>query len=301
MTADLPAEQHTTQLTTQPFGTLYVVATPIGNLDDLSPRARDVLSRVDLVAAEDTRHAKKLFHHAGVKTPLIAYHDHNETERCDDLIEKLKSGKQIALISDAGTPLISDPGYRLTQAAHQHDIPTVPVVGACAAIAALSVAGLPSDRFSFEGFLPNKQSQRKIKLNELVSHTQTLIFYESPHRIKACLADMVASFGEARMACLCRELTKTFETVKQGSLSELLDFVSADSNQEKGEIVLVVSGATPNKDSASTQADELILRLLDDLSVKKTAQLASELTGIKKNTLYQRALALQKTKENTDT
>lgn len=275
-------------------GTLYIVATPIGNLSDLTPRALDTLKSVNMIAAEDTRHAKKLLQHVGVQTPLVAYHDHNEQVATGKLIAQLQNGENVALISDAGTPLISDPGFRLTQAAHQENLSVVPIVGACAAIAALSVAGLPSDRFSFEGFLPNKSSQRQIALKALVNHTQTLIFYESPHRIAASLADMANVFGAARLACLCRELTKTFETVKQAPLAELADFVSQDSNQQKGEIVLVVSGAE-KKDAQEVDDTTLKLleRLLADLPVKKAAALTSELTGVKKNTLYDVALQLK--------
>lgn len=275
------------------YGTLYVVATPIGNLADMSARGVDVLKSVQCIAAEDTRHAKKLLQHYGIHTPMLAYHDHNEQAQSHTLISQLLAGDDVALISDAGTPLISDPGFRLTQAAHKENIPLVPVVGACAAIAALSVAGLPSDRFSFEGFLPNKTSQRKAKLAALTSTTHTMIFYESPHRIIAALQDLVAVFGGERLACLCRELTKTFETVQQASLAELLHFVESDSNQQKGEIVLVVNGATPNHSEIDEQTKKLLLRLLVDLPVKKAAALASELSGIKKNKLYELALHLK--------
>lgn len=277
----------------QAHGTLYVVATPIGNLADMSTRAIEVLKSVQCIAAEDTRHAKKLLQHYGIHTPMLAYHDHNEQTQCHTLIGQLLAGDDVALISDAGTPLISDPGFRLTQAAHKENIPLVPVVGACAAIAALSVAGLPSDRFSFEGFLPNKTSQRKAKLAALTSTTHTMIFYESPHRIIAALQDLVAVFGGERLACLCRELTKTFETVQQASLAELLHFVESDPNQQKGEIVLVVNGATPNHSEIDEQTKKLLLRLLVDLPVKKAAALASELSGIKKNKLYELALHLK--------
>lgn len=289
-------------------GTLYVVATPIGNLADMTPRAIDTLKMVDLIAAEDTRHAKKLLQHFDIDTPTQAYHDHNEQAQCDRLTQRLCAGDNIALISDAGTPLISDPGFRLTQAVHQFNhvndkqddaavnhIDIVPIVGACAGIAALSVAGLPSDRFSFEGFLPNKSSQRRIKLNELQHNTATMIFYESPHRIVACLQDMMECFGHERLACLCRELTKTFETVKKSSLAELLHFVQNDANQQKGEIVLVVSGSNHQKqaDIVDDKTKTLLSRLLEDLPVKKACLLVSELTGIKKNKLYDLALTLR--------
>lgn len=278
----------------KPTGTLYIVATPIGNLNDITPHALETLKSVDVIAAEDTRHAKKLLQHFGVQTPMLAYHDHNEQAATEKLISRLIAGDNIALISDAGTPLISDPGFRLTQTAHLHGIIVVPIVGACAAIAALSVAGLPSDRFSFEGFLPNKSSQRQLVLQKLSNHSQTMIFYESPHRVAGSLTDMVSVFGGDRLACLCRELTKTFETVKQAPLSELSEFVANDNNQQKGEIVLVVAGAEKKSTQDVDEATlSLLKRLLSDLSVKKTASLASDLTGIKKNTLYDAALKLK--------
>lgn len=275
------------------FGNLYIVATPIGNLDDLTPRAIETLKTVDLIAAEDTRHAKKLLQHFGIQTPMVAYHDHNERDKSSQLIGEIQKGKQLALISDAGTPLISDPGYRLTALAHEQNVSVIPVVGACAAIAALSVSGLASDKFSFEGFLPNKPNQRQIKLEQLKNQTQTMIFYESPHRILATLADMRDVFGKDRMACLCRELTKTFETVKQANIDALYQFVSADNNQQKGEIVLVISGATENTDTVDEKALAILKTLLEYLPPKKATAVTSQLTGIKKNTLYDHALLLK--------
>jgi 16S rRNA (cytidine1402-2'-O)-methyltransferase len=275
-------------------GILYVVATPIGNLDDISARAIQVLGRVARIAAEDTRHSARLLQHLDINTHLVAVHDHNEAGRTQGLINQLLAGDDIALISDAGTPLISDPGYRLVAAAHEAKIQVVPVVGACAAIAALSAAGLPSDRFSFEGFLSAKTTARQVQLQALVHETRTLIFYEAPHRILECVQDMRAIFGEQRRVVLARELTKTFETIKQMTLAELCDFVEADTNQQRGEIVLVVEGAPADSALAAQQeVDNLLLKLLKYLPVKASAQLAAELTGHKKNALYDRVLVLQ--------
>jgi len=277
-------------------GILYVVATPIGNLDDISARAIHVLGHVARIAAEDTRHSARLLQHLGINTPLVAVHDHNEAGRVQSLINQLLAGDDIALISDAGTPLISDPGYRLVAAAHEASVRVVPIVGACAAIAALSAAGLPSDRFSFEGFLSAKTTARQVQLQALVNETRTLIFYEAPHRILECVQDMRAIFGEQRRVVLARELTKTFETIKQMTLAELCVFVESDTNQQRGEIVLVVEGAAVDSGLAAQQeVDALLLKLLKYLPVKASAQLAAELTGHKKNALYDRALVLQQT------
>lgn len=275
-------------------GVLYVVATPIGNLDDISRRAIQVLNQVARIAAEDTRHSARLLQHLDIKTPLVAVHDHNEAGRVQGLIAQLAAGDDMALISDAGTPLISDPGYRLVAAAHEAGIKVVPVVGACAAIGALSAAGLPSDRFAFEGFLSAKTTARQAQLQALAQESRTLIFYEAPHRILECVQDMCLVFGGARRVVLARELTKAFETVRQLTLAQLCDWVAQDSNQQRGEIVLVVEGA-PASDRLADEAelDVLLLKLLKYLPVKQTAQLAAELTGHKKNALYDRALQLQ--------
>jgi 16S rRNA (cytidine1402-2'-O)-methyltransferase len=276
-------------------GILYVVATPIGNLDDISRRATQVLAQVACIAAEDTRHSARLLQHLGINTPLVAVHDHNEAGRVQSLIAQLIAGESLALISDAGTPLISDPGYRLVAAAHEANIQVVPVVGACAAIGALSAAGLPSDRFTFEGFLSAKTTARQTQLRALVHETRTLIFYEAPHRILECVQDMCLVFGGDRRVVLARELTKTFETVRQMTLAELSVWVEQDSNQQRGEIVLVLEGAPDNAGlAAEAEIDALLLKLLKYLPVKQTAQLAAELTGHKKNALYDRALRLQK-------
>lgn len=271
---------------------LFVVATPIGHLDDMTYRAIDVLKSVSLIAAEDTRTSIQLLKHFNIATPLTACHDHNESNKIDQLIEKLLNGENIALISDAGTPLISDPGFKLVRAAQEHAIRVVPVPGACAAIAALSSVGLPSDRFSFEGFLSSKSSQRILQLEKLKDETQTLIFYEAPHRILDCVQDMAKIFGADRAVGFAREITKTFETIKKMTLGELAEFIAQDHHQQKGEIVLVVGGASTEKDLAQDQLDQLLTRLLQDLSVKAASQLAADLTGIKKKVAYQRALEL---------
>ncbi|MEB4800621.1 16S rRNA (cytidine(1402)-2'-O)-methyltransferase [Acinetobacter soli] len=274
---------------------LFVVATPIGHLDDMTYRAIETLKSVSLVAAEDTRQSAQLFKHYNITTPLTACHDHNENHKINELIQRLKAGENIALISDAGTPLISDPGFKLVRAAQEHKIRVVPVPGACAAVAALSAVGLPSDRFSFEGFLPSKSSQRMLQLEKLKDETQTLIFYEAPHRILDCVKDMMQVFGAERPVGFAREITKTFETIKKMSLGELVSFVEHDHNQQKGEIVLIVGGNPIEKDMEQEKLDQLLTRLLQDLSVKAASQLAADLTGIKKKIAYQRALELTQT------
>ncbi|MEQ1105520.1 16S rRNA (cytidine(1402)-2'-O)-methyltransferase [Acinetobacter ursingii] len=271
---------------------LFVVATPIGHLDDMTFRAIDILKSVSIVAAEDTRQSAQLFKHYNISTPLTACHDHNESNKIEQLIETLQSGKNVALISDAGTPLISDPGFKLVRAAQEHGIRVTPVPGACAAIAALSAVGLPSDRFSFEGFLSSKSSQRINQLEKLKDETQTLIFYEAPHRILDCVKDMAAIFGEDRPVGFAREITKTFETIKKMTLKELVTFIEKDHHQQKGEIVLVVGGNPEHKDLDQEKMDQLLTRLLQDLSVKAASQLAADLTGVKKKVAYQRALEL---------
>ncbi len=271
---------------------LFVVATPIGHLDDISYRAIQVLKSVSIIAAEDTRTSSQLLKHFGITTALTACHDHNESNKIDQLIQRLQNGEDMALISDAGTPLISDPGFKLVRAAQAHNIRVIPVPGACAAIAALSAVGLPSDRFSFEGFLPSKQSQRLLNLEKLKDETQTLIFYEAPHRILDSVQDMANVFGADRAVGFAREITKTFETIKKMTLGELVEFIKNDHHQQKGEIVLVIGGATEEKDMEQEKLDKLLLRLLQDLSVKAASQLAADLTGMKKKIAYQRALEL---------
>ncbi|WP_447752808.1 16S rRNA (cytidine(1402)-2'-O)-methyltransferase [Pseudomonas nicosulfuronedens] len=277
------------------LGTLYVVATPIGNLDDISARALKVLADVALIAAEDTRHSIRLLQHFGIQTPLAACHEHNEREQGGRFLAKLQAGEDVALISDAGTPLISDPGYHLVRQARAAGIAVVPVPGACALIAALSAAGLPSDRFVFEGFLPAKAAGRRGRLEALLEEPRTLIFYEAPHRVLECIEDMAAIFGDERPALLARELTKTFETLKGLPLGELREFVASDSNQQRGECVLLVAGKpAPEGDEA---VDAQTLRVLDlllaELPVKRAAALTAEITGARKNRLYQIALERQ--------
>ncbi|KRT54582.1 16S rRNA (cytidine(1402)-2'-O)-methyltransferase [endosymbiont of Ridgeia piscesae] len=273
-------------------GVLYVVATPIGNLDDLSRRAVKVLSTVDLIAAEDTRHTRSLLRHYGIGTPMMAFHEHNEREAMERLLLHLAQGEQVALVSDAGTPLISDPGFPLVREARQRGIEVMAVPGPSAAIAALSVAGLPTDRFLFAGFPPRQGAQRRHWLEALLKQTATLLFYESSHRIKASLADMAAVFGSERQAVIARELTKLHETVLSGSLSSLIEQVEADANQRKGEFVLLLAGAEPVDVMDSGADAERILRVLaGELPLKQAAALTATITGLKKNALYQQALA----------
>ena len=272
-------------------GILYVVATPIGNLGDMVPRAVETLQTVALIAAEDTRHSSRLLSHFDIKTPCIAYHDHSDESRVDQLIAKMHAGDSIALISDAGTPLVSDPGYRLVRSARQAGIQIVPIPGACAMIAALSAAGLPSDRFAFEGFLPAKQVARCTQLQSLAADSRTLIFYEAPHRILETLQDMAQVFGPEREVVIAREITKTFETIKGDKVSVLANWVAADSNQQRGEIVLLVHGAPKQENEAITPEQIHIMKvLLEELPVKQAASIGAKLTGLKKNFLYDWAL-----------
>ena len=272
-------------------GTLYVVATPIGNLGDMVPRAVETLQTVALIAAEDTRHSSRLLSHFDIKTPCVAYHDHSDEQRTEQLIARMHAGDSIALISDAGTPLVSDPGYRLVRTARQAGIQVVPIPGACAMIAALSAAGLPSDRFAFEGFLPAKQVARCTQLQSLAADPRTLIFYEAPHRILETLQDMAQVFGPEREVVMARELTKTFETIKGDKVADLAAWVAADTNQQRGEIVLLVHGAPKPENEAMTPAQMHTMKvLLEELPVKQAASIGAKLTGLKKNFLYDWAL-----------
>lgn len=275
-------------------GCLYLVATPIGNLADISQRAVDTLRAVDMIAAEDTRHSQHLLNHLGVATRSQAYHEHNEDRLTPQLISQLQQGQSIALISDAGTPLVSDPGYRLVEQAHAHGIRVVPLPGPCAAIAALAAAGLATDRFVFEGFPPAKQQARQNYLQTLKHESRTLVFYVSCHRILETLTDLRDIFGAARAVTLARELTKTFETIRKTTLAELCDWVEADSNQRKGEIVLVVAGAGETVDDAA--AERMLEVLLAELPVKQAAGIAAKLTGGNKNDLYRAALKIKQAK-----
>jgi 16S rRNA (cytidine1402-2'-O)-methyltransferase len=273
-------------------GSLYLVATPIGNLADITQRAIAVLNQVDIIAAEDTRHSQRLLSHLGINTKLLAYHEHNEDRITPRLIEDLVSGKSIALISDAGTPLISDPGYRLLTRAHETEIKVVPVPGACAAIAALSAAGLATDAFTFEGFPPAKQGARVHFFEQLAQERRTMIFYVSCHRILETLKDMQSVFGADRCLTFARELSKTFETIKRMELSELISWVETDENQRKGEIVLVVEGKVA-QDTDNTQLDSYLSILLAELPVKQAVKLVVKMTGQHKNDVYRRALELK--------
>jgi len=274
------------------LGTLYVVATPIGNLDDISARALRVLTQVSLIAAEDTRHSSRLLQHFGIRTPLAACHEHNEREEGGRFIACLLAGEDVALISDAGTPLISDPGYHLVRQARAAQIAVVPVPGACALIAGLSAAGLPSDRFVFEGFLPAKQAARCTRLTAVKHDPRTLIFYEAPHRILESVADMCQVFGPERPAVLARELTKTFETIKDLPLQALHDWIAADTNQQRGESVLLISGYQEPSDApeVSVETQRVLQVLMAELPPKRAAALAAEITGARKKALYQWAL-----------
>lgn len=273
-------------------GTLFVVATPIGNLEDLTPRARQTLAAVDLIAAEDTRHTRRLLSHFGVKTPLYALHDHNENQAADKLVGELEKGKSVALVSDAGTPLVSDPGYRLVDAAHQAGIPVSPIPGASAVTAALSAAGLPTDRFCFEGFLPAKPAARREALARLAGETRTMVFYESVHRVAECLDDMTIHFGESRDTCLGRELTKLHEEIIRAPLGELRERVRRGDIVSKGEFVIVVAGAAVAAPT-SIDIDHLLVELANKLPGKEVAKILSRATGEKRNMLYARLLELR--------
>ena len=274
-------------------GTLYVVATPIGNLEDLTPRARQTLAEVSLVAAEDTRHTGRLLMHIGCKTRLMALHDHNEEKVVDRIVKMLEGGDSVALVSDAGTPLVSDPGFRLVREAHKKNITVSPIPGASAVTAALSAAGIPTDRFCFEGFLPSKQAARRAALSDLAAERRTMIFYESVHRIEECLADMSDAFGADRQAYVGRELTKMHEQCVQESLGELQQMVSDDTIVSKGEFVVVVTGSG-KKQASPVETDRILKVLGESLSAKDAAKVAAEVTGMKRNALYERLLELKK-------
>jgi len=273
-------------------GVLYVVATPIGNLDDISPRALKVLSEVDRVAAEDTRHSGNLLNHFGIKTPLISLHEYNEAERAALLIDKLQAGESVALVSDAGTPLISDPGFDLVRAARRAGIRVSPVPGACALVAALCVSGLPTDRFVFEGFLPAKSAARRERLEALAAEPRTLVFYESVHRLAESLADMAAVLGAERVGVVARELTKLHEGLHEAALTELAAWAASDAAAAKGEVVVLVAGAAGSPAGSVAEAERVLKTLLKELPVKQAAALTAEITGLKKNQLYDRALEL---------
>lgn len=275
----------------QQRGCLYIVPTPIGNLADMVPRAVDILQTVDLIAAEDTRHSAKLMQHFQIQTPLTAYHDHSDDKKITYIVEQMEQGKNVALISDAGTPLVSDPGYRIVNAARKKSFSVIPIPGACAAIAALSASGLPSDRFSFEGFPPAKSSSRLACFDALAQDPRTLIFYESPHRILESLGDMTRVFGADREAAIARELTKAYETFLLGSLQALVERVSSDANQRRGEIVVILKGYVLPQDDTITISEpaKKLMRQLraEGLGLKRAAAIAADTFAEKKNRLYQ--------------
>jgi len=271
-------------------GVLYVIATPIGHLQDISPRALEVLRRVDAVCAEDTRHSRQLLAHFGIEQPLIAVHEHNEEAIAARLLPRLLGGQSLALVSDAGTPLISDPGFRLVNAARAAGIKVSPIPGPCALIAALSVSGLPSDRFVFEGFLPAKAGPRRARLRALADEPRSLIFYESPHRLAPMLADAAATFGDTRRVVLARELSKLFETVLDNTLAGLYAVVMAEPDQRRGECVVLIEGAPVSEDASRLREGQRVYAALAaHLPPSTAARLAAELTGAPRKALYARA------------
>ena len=274
-------------------GTLFIVATPIGNLDDITFRAFEVLKSVDFVLAEDTRHSKTLLSHLDISKPIRAFHEHNEREKTKAIISEIYSGKSIALISDAGTPLISDPGYFLVAQAKKEGLKVVPIPGPTALITALSASGLASDSFTFLGFLPSKQTARVKLLIGLVGRTETIIFYESPKRVLATLTDMQTIFGDSREVCLAKELTKAFETIHTGSIPNLIEYLTIDQNHQKGEFVILIS-ATNKIDlaEAEIQLDSLLPILCAEMGTSKAAKIAAKITGIDKKKCYKRAMDL---------
>jgi 16S rRNA (cytidine1402-2'-O)-methyltransferase len=275
-------------------GQLYIVATPIGNLQDISPRAVDVLKQVDRIAAEDTRHSGHLLKQLDINTHCIALHEHNERQFAEKIVQQIKEGSNIALISDAGTPLVSDPGYFLVKLAHQENIKVSPIPGPSALIAALSAAGVATDRFCFEGFVPSKGGPRSTFYAQRQKETRTMVFYETPHRIVASLTDLCEQLGGERTLVLARELTKTFETIRNDSAQAILDWVKEDSNQQRGEIVLVVQGyAAPEGDTLSEQTEHTLKALLAELSLKQAVKLTVDITGEKKKKVYNYALQLK--------
>jgi 16S rRNA (cytidine1402-2'-O)-methyltransferase len=275
------------------------VATPIGNLGDLSARARETLAGAALIAAEDTRHTGTLLKAFGISTPMISLHDHNEAQRAPELVERLRGGASVALVSDAGTPAISDPGFDLVRACAAAGIEVIAVPGPCALVAALSIAALPTDRFCFEGFLPARGAARRARLGELSAERRTLVFYESPHRIEETLADCAEHLGPTREAVLAREITKLYESLYRGSLAQLADRIKSDADLSRGEIVLVVAGAAPEvaaqgDDGHGGALDRALKPLLEELPLKQAAHLAARIAGVRDNEAYKRALELKR-------
>jgi 16S rRNA (cytidine1402-2'-O)-methyltransferase len=280
-------------------GRLYVVSTPIGNLGDLSMRARETLQSVAVIAAEDTRHTGVLLKHFGIKTPQLSLHDHNEQQRSADIIERLRRGDSVALVSDAGTPAISDPGFELVRAVALAGLEVIAIPGPCAAIAALSIGALPTDRFCFEGFLPARGAARRKRLETLAQETRTLVFYESPHRLRDTLDDCSEVFGAARSATIVREITKMHETTYRGTLGEHLTRTQSDADLSRGEIVLLIAGLPPaaaeerGADGFGGALDRVLEILLAELPLKQAARLAAQLTSARDNQAYRRALELK--------
>ena len=274
-------------------GILYIVATPIGNLSDITIRAVEILKKVDAVLAEDTRHTKKLFDHYEIDSPLVAFHEHNENEKVDYILAQIGSGKSLALVSDAGTPLISDPGYNLVLEAKKNGISVVPIPGPSALIAALSSSGIESNNFTFFGFLPSKQSARLRLLKTKKSLNETIVFYESPKRILAALMDMLEVFGEKRQVCLAKEITKSFETILNDNLVNLIEYLTSDSSNQKGEFVIIISPANKlDLDEAQVQLEKILPILCAEMGASQAAKLAAKITGIDKKHCYQRAINL---------
>ena len=280
-------------MTNDRAGRLYVVATPIGNLGDLSARAREILQTCSLIAAEDTRHTGTLLKHFGIQTPQLSLHDHNERDRAPELIRKLREGAQIALVSDAGTPGISDPGFELVRAVAAAGFEIVAVPGPCAAIAALSIGGVPTDRFCFEGFLPARGAARRKRLQSLELEPRTLVLYEAPHRVREMLEDCAEVFGGERQATVAREITKLHESTYRGSLRELLTRATTDADFGRGEIVLVLAGAPQQEIAAEGGLDRVLKILLAELPLKQAAHLAAQITETRDNEAYKRALQLK--------
>ncbi len=272
-------------------GELYIVATPIGNLKDMTYRAVDVLQQVDLILVEDTRNAIKLLQHYGIRKPMKALHEHNEERLAADIVSQIEQGSHVALISDAGTPLMSDPGFRLVKAAQKAGIQALTVPGACAAIAALSIAGLPTDRFTFEGFLPAKAAAREQRLQILKGESRTLIFYEAKHRIVSFLRSLQKVFGALRKVLVARELTKKFESVYHGELQAVVARIADDEQAQKGEYVVIVEGM--KEQGEDVDLDAVLQALLLEMGVSKASKLAAKITGVSKNQCYQRALEMQ--------
>jgi 16S rRNA (cytidine1402-2'-O)-methyltransferase len=274
-------------------GTLYIVATPIGNLTDISQRALDVLTHVDIIACEDTRHTQRLLSTYSIKNKTLSLHDHNERQRQDYVATLLQEGKSIALVSDAGTPLISDPGFHLVRHCRELNLPVSPIPGACAAIAALSVAGLPTDRFSFEGFLPSKTGARQATLANLLEEPRTMVFYDAPRRAIDTVEDIVKVLGGERQVVISRELTKTFETIHSDSAENLLAWLNEDPNQLKGEMVLIIEGNKIDPNAIPAKAIDTLKLLLEEMKPKKACAITAEIYGVKKNALYEIALSLK--------